>query len=90
VIVTPGATTCTLFKGTAPIFDRWVNLALGFALYPMLTSGMAAIARDLTPTLLTTVETNDHAAGHIGRSAVRLASHIGLARPDGRGCIVKK
>jgi type IV secretion system protein VirB6 len=61
VIFAPVAITCTLFKVTAPIFDRWVNLALGFALYPMLTSGMAAftiaIARDLTPTSLTTVET---------------------------------
>ena len=83
MIVTPVATTCTLSKVTAPIFDRWVNLALGFALYPMLTPGIAAIARDLTPTLLTAVETIGHAAGQIGRSAVRLASHIGLARPDG-------
>ena len=61
VIFAPVAITCTLFKVTAPIFDRWVNLALGFALYPMLTSGMAAftfaIARDLTPTSLTNVET---------------------------------
>mgnify|MGYP001274110220 CR=1 FL=1 len=61
VIFAPVAITCTLFKVTAPIFDRWVNLALGFALYPMLTSGMAAftiaIARDLTPNSLTNVET---------------------------------
>ena len=61
VIFAPVAIACTLFKITAPLFDRWVNLALGFALYPMLTSGMAAftiaIARDLTPTSLTNVET---------------------------------
>lgn len=61
VIFGPVAIACTIFKVTAPIFDRWVNLALGFAFYPMLTAGMAAftiaIARDLTPTSLTTVET---------------------------------
>jgi type IV secretion system protein VirB6 len=61
VIFAPVAIACTIFKVTAPLFDRWVNLALGFALYPMLTSGMAAftiaIARDLTPASMTTVET---------------------------------
>jgi type IV secretion system protein VirB6 len=61
VIFAPIAIACTLFKVTAPLFDRWVNLALGFALYPMLTSGMAAftiaIARDLTPVSLASVET---------------------------------
>ncbi len=61
VIFAPIAIACTLFKVTAPLFDRWVNLALGFAFYPMLTSGMAAftiaIARDLTPASLASVET---------------------------------
>lgn len=61
VIFAPIAIACTLFKVTAPLFDRWVNLALGFALYPMLTSGMAAftiyIGEDLTPASLTSVET---------------------------------
>ena len=61
VIFAPVAIACTLFKVTAPLFDRWVNLALGFALYPMLTSGMAAftiyIAADLTPASLASVET---------------------------------
>jgi len=61
VIFAPIAIACTLFKVTAALFDRWVNLALGFAFYPMLTSGMAAftiaIARDLTPASLTNVET---------------------------------
>ncbi len=61
VIFAPVAIACTIFKVTAPLFDRWVNLALGFALYPMLTSGMAAftiaIARDLTPASMATVET---------------------------------
>lgn len=61
VIFGPVAIACTLFKVTAPLFDRWVNLALGFALYPMLTAAMAAftihIAEDLTPSDLTTVET---------------------------------
>lgn len=61
VIFAPIAIACTLFKVTAPLFDRWVNLALGFALYPMLTSGMAAftiaIARDLTPASLASVQT---------------------------------
>lgn len=60
VIFGPVAIACTIFKVTAPIFDRWVNLALGFAFYPMLTAGMAAftiaIARDLTPQSLSTVE----------------------------------
>ena len=61
VIFAPIAIASTLFKVTAPLFDRWVNLALGFALYPMLTSGMAAftiyIAEDLTPASLASVET---------------------------------
>jgi type IV secretion system protein VirB6 len=61
VIFAPVAIACTIFKVTAPLFDRWVNLALGFALYPMLTSGMAAftiaIARELTPASMATVET---------------------------------
>jgi type IV secretion system protein VirB6 len=61
VIFAPVAIACTIFKVTAPLFDRWVNLALGFALYPMLTSGMAAftiaIARDLTPASMAAVET---------------------------------
>jgi len=61
VIFAPVAIASTIFKVTAPLFDRWVNLALGFALYPMLTSGMAAftiaIARDLTPASIPTVET---------------------------------
>jgi type IV secretion system protein VirB6 len=61
VIFAPVAIACTLFKSTALLFDRWVNLALGFALYPMLTSGMAAftiyIADDLTPASLAEVET---------------------------------
>ena len=61
VIFAPVAIGCTVFKVTAPLFDRWVNLALGFALYPMLTSGMAAftiyIAEDLTPASLASVET---------------------------------
>ena len=61
VIFAPVAIACTLFKVSAPLFDRWVNLALGFAIYPMLTSGMAAftiyIAEDLTPASLTSVET---------------------------------
>ncbi|MEO8243559.1 MAG: type IV secretion system protein [bacterium] len=59
VIFAPIAIACTIFKITAPIFDRWVNLALGFAFYPMLTSGMAAftiaIARDLAPASIANV-----------------------------------
>jgi type IV secretion system protein VirB6 len=61
VIFAPVAIGCTIFKVTAPLFDRWVNLALGFALYPMLTAGMAAftiyVAEDLTPASLASVET---------------------------------
>lgn len=61
VIFAPVAIACTLFKVTAPLFDRWVNLALGFAFYPMLTSAMAAftiaMARDLTPASIANVET---------------------------------
>ena len=61
VIFAPVAIACTIFKVTAPLFDRWVNLALGFALYPMLSAGMAAftiaIARDLTPASMAAVET---------------------------------
>ena len=50
-----------IFKVTAPLFDRWVNLALGFAFYPMLSADMAAftiyIAKDLTPASMADVET---------------------------------
>ena len=61
VIFAPVAIACTIFKVTAPLFDRWVNLALGFAFYPMLSAGMAAftiyVAEDLTPASMADVET---------------------------------
>lgn len=60
IIFAPIAIACTIFKVTAPLFDRWVNLALGFAFYPMLSAGMAAftiyVAKDLTPASMADVK----------------------------------
>lgn len=69
VIFAPVAIACTIFKVTAPLFDRWVNLTLGFAFYPMLTAAMAAftiyIADDLTPASLGDLETIGDAVGFV-------------------------
>ena len=60
VLVGPVAIASTLFKQSAGLFDAYVKVALGFAFVPMLASAMAGftilVARDVTPTDLSTVE----------------------------------
>lgn len=61
IILGPLAIVATMFKQSAPFFEAYVKLALGFALVPMLTAAMAgftiAIAGEVTPGDLSTVET---------------------------------
>jgi len=57
----PVAIVCTFFKQTAPIFEAWVKLAIGFAFVPLLVAAMAgftiATASAVAPTELDSVET---------------------------------
>lgn len=61
IILGPIAILSTMFKQSAPFFEAYVKLALGFALVPMLAAAMAgftiATAVAVTPTNLSTVET---------------------------------
>lgn len=61
IIVGPLAIVSTMFKQSAPFFEAYVKLALGFALVPMLAAAMAgftiATAAAVTPTDLSTAET---------------------------------
>ena len=61
IAIAPLAIACTLFKQTAPIFEGWVKLAIGFAFVPLLVAAMAgftiATAQGVTPPDLATVET---------------------------------
>lgn len=61
IILGPIAITTTLFKQTAPIFEAYVKLALGFALIPLLTAAMAGFtilaAQMIVPASLDTVTT---------------------------------
>ena len=61
IIIAPLAIVATMFKQTAPIFEAYVKLALGFALVPMLAAAMAgftiATAEAVTPADLSTAET---------------------------------
>ncbi|NDW34586.1 type IV secretion system protein [Salipiger sp. PrR007] len=41
IVVGPLAIACTLFKQSAPIFETYTKLALGFAFVPLLTAAMA-------------------------------------------------
>ncbi|NDV52695.1 type IV secretion system protein [Salipiger sp. PrR003] len=41
IVVGPLAIACTLFKQSAPIFEAYVKLALGFAFVPLLSAAMA-------------------------------------------------
>ncbi len=41
IILGPVAIACTLFKQSAPIFEAYVKLALGFAFVPLLAAAMA-------------------------------------------------
>lgn len=41
IVIGPLAIACTLFKQSAPVFEAWVKLALGFAFVPLLTAAMA-------------------------------------------------
>ena len=61
IAIAPLAVACTLFKQTAPIFEGWVKLAIGFAFVPLLVAAMAgftiATAQGVTPPDLAMVET---------------------------------
>ena len=61
IAIAPLAIACTLFKRTAPIFEGWVKLAIGFAFVPLLVAAMAgftiATAQGVAPPDLATVET---------------------------------
>tara|TARA_R110000737_G_C14623635_1_gene494152 strand:- start:10625 stop:11677 length:1053 start_codon:yes stop_codon:yes gene_type:complete len=41
IVIGPLAIVCTLFKQSAPIFEAYVKMALGFAFVPLLTAAMA-------------------------------------------------
>lgn len=41
ISIAPVAIACTLFKQSAPIFEAWVKLAIGFAFVPLLVAAMA-------------------------------------------------
>lgn len=41
IAIAPVAIACTLFKQSAPIFEAWVKLAIGFAFVPLLVAAMA-------------------------------------------------
>ena len=60
IILGPIAIACTLFKQSAPIFEAYIKVALGFALVPFLTAAMAGFtilaASDIIPNDLSTVE----------------------------------
>ena len=59
--VSPVVIACTMFKQTAPIFEAWVKLALGFAFVPLLVATMAgftiAAGTAVAPGDLAAVET---------------------------------
>lgn len=41
VAIAPVAVACTLFKQSAPLFEAWVKLAIGFAFVPLFVAAMA-------------------------------------------------
>ncbi|WP_417725786.1 type IV secretion system protein [Salipiger sp.] len=41
IVIGPLAIACTLFKQSAPVFEAYVKMALGFAFVPLLTAAMA-------------------------------------------------
>ena len=41
LFIAPIAVICTLFKQSAPIFEAWVKLAIGFSFVPLLVAAMA-------------------------------------------------
>lgn len=61
IIFGPVAITCTLFKQSAPVFEAYVKLALGFAMVPFLAAAMAGFtilaAREIVPDDLSSMET---------------------------------
>ena len=61
IALAPLAIACTLFRQSAPIFEGWVKLAIGFAFVPLLVAAMAgftiATAREVAPPDLDTVKT---------------------------------
>lgn len=69
IILGPLAVATTLFKQSAPFFEAYVKLALGFALVPLLAAAMAgftiAAALDIVPDDLSSVETIGDMASYI-------------------------
>lgn len=60
IAIAPLAIACTLFKVSAPIFEGWVKLAIGFAFVPLLVAAMAgftiATGQAVAPPDLSSVE----------------------------------
>jgi len=60
IIIGPIAITATLFKQTAPIFEAYVKLALGFAFVPLIAAAMAGFtivaAQSVLPTNLDSIK----------------------------------
>lgn len=61
IILGPVAVATALFKQSAPFFEAYVKMALGFALVPLLAAAMAGFtimsAEAVTPSSLSTVDT---------------------------------
>lgn len=61
IAIGPLAIACTLFKQSAPIFEAWVKLAIGFAFVPLLVAAMAgftiATAGAVSPADMSSVDT---------------------------------
>jgi type IV secretion system protein VirB6 len=61
IAIAPLAVACTLFKQSAPIFEAWVKLAIGFAFVPLFVAAMAgftiATGNAVAPEELNSVET---------------------------------
>jgi type IV secretion system protein VirB6 len=61
IAIAPLAIACTLFKQSAPLFEAWVKLAIGFSFVPLLVAAMAgftiATGQAVAPPALDSVET---------------------------------
>ena len=61
IAIAPVAIACTLFKQSAPLFEAWVKLAIGFAFVPLFVAAMAgftiATGELVAPDSLDSVET---------------------------------
>jgi type IV secretion system protein VirB6 len=61
IAIAPVAVACTLFKQSAPLFEAWVKLAIGFSFVPLFVAAMAgftiATGEAVAPDSLDGVET---------------------------------